>query len=145
MRVNLRSLIRRRRRSGAACVELALVLPLLLLLLLGTVDLGRFGYSYIAVSNAARAGAGFAMMNTYNPSMQSVWTGKIMQAASDEMTGQTGFNSGQLAVTAVPTPEGNGDVRVQVTATYPFTTLVTWPGIPHTLTLSRSVTVRKIR
>jgi Flp pilus assembly protein TadG len=46
-----------RRRRGAAAAELAMILPLMLILVLGCVDFGRFAYSYIAVTNAARAGA----------------------------------------------------------------------------------------
>ena len=45
------------RRSGAVAVELALILPLLVLIVLGAVDFGRFANTYIAVTNACRAGA----------------------------------------------------------------------------------------
>jgi len=38
-------------------VELALVLPLLLLILLGTVEFGLMYYDYIAIENGAREGA----------------------------------------------------------------------------------------
>lgn len=41
---------------GQALVEMALVLPLFFLLLFGVLEMGRIGYSYITVSNAARAG-----------------------------------------------------------------------------------------
>lgn len=43
--------------QGQAMVEMALVLPLLLLLLLGIIEMGRVGYAYITVSNAARSAA----------------------------------------------------------------------------------------
>lgn len=41
---------------GQALVEMALVLPLFFLLLFGVIEMGRIGYSYITVSNAAREG-----------------------------------------------------------------------------------------
>jgi len=51
-------MIRRLRKGehGQALVEMALVLPLLFLLLFGVIEMGRVGYAYITVSNAARAG-----------------------------------------------------------------------------------------
>lgn len=41
---------------GQALVEMALILPLFLLLLFGVIEMGRVGYAYITVSNAAREG-----------------------------------------------------------------------------------------
>jgi Flp pilus assembly protein TadG len=127
--------------------ELAMVLPLLVILLLGVADFARFAYDYVAVGNAARAGAGFAMMNNFlvgNTLSETAWRNRITQAARDEMTGQVGFNPANLSVSTSYFATG-GDMRVQVTASYPFTALVPWPGIPGSLTLSRTTSVRKIR
>src|SRR5260370_23196070 len=46
-----------RSQSGQSLLEVALLLPLLVLLLMGTVDLGRYAYIGILVWNAAEAGA----------------------------------------------------------------------------------------
>ena len=46
----------RQGEHGQALVEMALVLPIFLLLLFGVMEMGRVGYAYITVSNAARAG-----------------------------------------------------------------------------------------
>jgi Flp pilus assembly protein TadG len=132
-------------RRGVAATELALVLPLLTIIVLGCVDFGRFAYTYIAVTNAARAGAAFGCMNTYTSTTLGLWQAGVRQAAVDEMTGQTGFTPGQLAVTIATTAEANDLWRVQVTAAYPFATLVTWPGLPSTVTLRRTVVLRAIR
>lgn len=43
--------------QGQALVEMALVLPLIFLLLFGVMEMGRIGYAYLTVSNAAREGA----------------------------------------------------------------------------------------
>src|SRR5580692_10049080 len=43
--------------SGQSLIEVALLLPLLLLLLVGTIEIGRFAYYAILVANSARAGA----------------------------------------------------------------------------------------
>lgn len=48
-----------RNDRGSAFVELALVVPFLCLLLIGTVELGRIAYAAIEVSNAARAAVAF--------------------------------------------------------------------------------------
>lgn len=145
---------RRRRRRGAAAAELALILPLLVTIVLGAVDFGRFAYNYIAVTNAARAGAASAMMNNYSSSTQSTWLTNITTAARQEMTGQTGYNSANLNVTSPTssngvTLESTGLRRVQVTVTYPFQTIVNWNfgiySIPQNLTLQKTIVVRSIR
>ena len=48
---------RLKHENGQAALELALVIPLLLLLVFAVTEMGRVGYAYITVNNAARAGA----------------------------------------------------------------------------------------
>lgn len=148
MRINPPAIAKKGRR-GAAAVEFALILPVLLTLILGCVDFGRFGYYYLAVTNAAHAGSQNAMMNNFTASTQSTWAANASTAAKDEMTSQTGYNSASLTVTTTTSTDVNGLKRVQLTASYPFTTLVNWNlsglAIPHTFTLARKVEVRIIR
>jgi len=142
---------RRRFRHAAAAAEFALIGPLLVTMVLATVDFGRFAYNYIAVTNAARAGASYAIMNNYTSTPLSTWKTNVTNAAKAEMTQQVGAtNIGNLTVTVpTPTQDANGLRRVQVTATYPFTTLINWQwtglGLPHTLNMSRTVEMRLIR
>ncbi len=151
MRPSNRSRHRPRQLSrGAAATELAVILPVLVTILLGCVDFGRFAYNYIAVTNAARAGAAYAMMNNYTTSTYSTWVSNITAAAQAEMTGQAGYNSANMTVAApVVTVEASGLRRVQVTVSYPFQTVVNWSwvglGIPSSLTLQGSTVVRLIR
>jgi Flp pilus assembly protein TadG len=144
-----RSLARRRHRRGATAVEFALVLPLMMTLLLGTVDFGRFAYTHIAVTNAARAGAALGSMNPYSSATQSNWQAQVIQATRDEMFQQTGYVAGNLAVTVTPVAEAGGLWRVRVQATYPFQTLIRWPGLPGgsgtPISLQRTVVLRAIR
>jgi Flp pilus assembly protein TadG len=140
----------RRGRRGASAAELVVVLPLLAAIVAGAVDFGRFAYNYIAVTNAVRAGASYAMMNNYSPSTYSTWVSNLTAAAQAEMTGQVGYNSNNLTVAApVVTVEATGLRRVQLTASYPFQTIVNWSwtglGIPSSMTLQRTVVVRLIR
>jgi Flp pilus assembly protein TadG len=141
---------RRAGRRGASAVEFAVVLPVLVTIVLGCVDFGRFAYNYIAVNNAARAGAAYAMMNNYTSTTQSTWQSGVTTAAQQEMTNQMGYSSSNMTVPApVVTLESSGLRRVQVTASYPFQTIVTWNfagyGIPHSLTLQKTIVVRAIR
>lgn len=140
-----------RPRHGAVAAELALTLPMLLLLTLGCIDFGRFSYSYIALANAARAGAAYGSMRNYPASDPAAWQAEIRAAALEEMQDQTGYDPDQIEVD-VPTPTmGNGLVeanyqrRLRVTARIPFQTLVDWPGIPHTVNMIRTVEMRQLR
>lgn len=60
--MHLRKLITRA-DSGAALAELVLVAPLALLVLIGLIEVGRFGDYIIRVTNAASAGAFYGAQN----------------------------------------------------------------------------------
>lgn len=55
---------RLRSQLGNAIVEFAVLAPVLILLTLGTVELGRYAYFAILVSNAAQAGASYGSLNS---------------------------------------------------------------------------------
>jgi Flp pilus assembly protein TadG len=135
-----------RTQRGQSVLEMALVLPVLLLLLVGTIEIGRFAYYAIVVSNAARAGAQYGA--------QSLIT-------SADVTGiQTAAqNDGLATLTVTPTqlcgcsatglggcPTGgfcaNPLVYVEVTASGTFKSLFAYPGIPRSMTLSSTVKMR---
>jgi Flp pilus assembly protein TadG len=124
-----------------------IVVPSLMLILLACVDFGRYAYGYIALNNAVRAGASYGIMNNYSSSTFSSWSSGITTAAQQEMNGQMGYSSSNLSVSSpVVTVESNGLRNVQLTATYPFQTLVHWPGIPSgKINMKSSVTMRLIR
>jgi Flp pilus assembly protein TadG len=123
------------------------VLPVLVMIVLGCIDFGRFAYTYIALNNAVRAGASYGIMNNYQPSTQGTWITGITTAAQQEMNGQIGYVTSNLTVQApVVTVESSGLRNVQVTASYPFKTIVNWSGVPSsTINLTSSVTMRLIR
>lgn len=146
MRVQRRKATRREGRSGAAAVEMALILPLLITIVLGCVDFGRFAYMYISVANAARAGAAVGSFNPVTPSTQTVWEGKIRDAINDEMSAQTGFDVAALTPAPTITTSVDGSLkRVRVVVNYRFRTIVQWPLLPTQVTLSRAVEMRVIR
>ncbi len=135
------------RRRAVAVTEFALTLPLLLLLLLGCTDFGRIAYTHIAVTNGARAGAGWGSVNPYTTSTATTWATQVRQAVVDEMSAMSGFDSSKLSVTASSstTGEPTGMWRVQVDVSYPFQTWINWPGISHDNTLRRTVIMRGTR
>ncbi|HUE70040.1 MAG TPA: TadE/TadG family type IV pilus assembly protein [Pirellulaceae bacterium] len=134
------------RRRGAAATELALILPLLVTIVLGCVDFGRFGYMYIAVTNAARAGAGVGSSKRVTTATLEKWRTEIRTAAASEMSGQTGYDAARLTI---PDPqlivETSGLKRVSVQVNYDFRMIVPWPLLPSQVTLSRTVQMRIIR
>ena len=50
------------RNQGQALIEYILVLPLVFLLIVNVINFGGFFYAFVAVANAARAGADYAIM-----------------------------------------------------------------------------------
>ena len=84
-------------------------------------------------------------MNPYTAATQDEWLTLVRQAAVDEMTGQTGFTPDRLTVTASTTVQSGGLWYVQVKASYPFRTIIAWPGLPSSVTLQRMIVLRGIR
>ena len=136
--------------SGAALVEMALVMPLLLLMVLGVGDFGRVLYRAITLSHAARAGAAYGAQGGGHAGDAA----GIRQAAEEEaqdiapitVTSQRICEcTGGAAVSCMMASCGSyGAPRafVEVTATQTFATLVPFPGIPSTVPLSRTAKVR---
>jgi Flp pilus assembly protein TadG len=135
----------RKQRRGAAAVELAAVLPILVTVLLGATDFGRFSYSAIAVANAARSGAAYGSMNAFTSSSQAAWQGAVQQAAIDELSGSSAFDTSKLTIVVTSTTEGSGLRRVSVQATYPFKTIANWSFVPSSFNLQQTVVMRGIR
>lgn len=141
---------------GASLVELAMVTPLLLLITFGAVDFGRWYFVGLEVANAAHAGAEYG---SQNPGSSS-----IVAAAQASETHAPAVSYGTPTVTwgcecsdgssyaasCSPTPSCTASTtvggyyvhRVQVTTTAVYTTLVPWPGIPSSFTLSSTATIR---
>jgi Flp pilus assembly protein TadG len=62
---------RSRRRSGALSVETAVVLTVFLLFLFGILEYCRFTFVRQVVQNAAREGARYAVVNTYDTNLDA--------------------------------------------------------------------------
>jgi Flp pilus assembly protein TadG len=140
---------------GSALVELAMALPLLVLILVGTIDFARAFHMAIVLQNAARAGAQYGSISTGNASdttgMNSAVTtsaavdiGTVSASSSENCFCATDSNpaASSVACTATCSSGSHLVVSVTVTAASTFSTVTRFPGIPHTFSISRSATLR---
>lgn len=151
-----------RSQSGQTLLEVALMLPFLLLLLVGTIEMGQYAYVGILVGDAAHAGAMWGSQTL----PQSVDTNGIQTAATQDFDDNTqdtknltltsvnssvacGCDNGGTVAPAACTGNtagtcaaGHWVVTLTVTATGTFNPLFAFPGIPNTLTISRSSNLR---
>jgi Flp pilus assembly protein TadG len=121
-------------RRGAAAVELALLSPILAFLFVITVDYSRIFYYSLTIENAAELGAAYGCQSAAN----SVNTSGIQSAALADATNL----SPNPTVSSAVTQDQNGNSQVAVTVTYSFKTITHYPGVPHTTSLSRTVSMR---
>jgi Flp pilus assembly protein TadG len=149
-------------QSGQSLLEVALLTPLLLILLIGVIEFGRYAYISILVGNAARAGAAYGAQSL----PQSVNTIGIQTAADNDFQ-NNGQNVSNLTVssstscgcdsggtitsagcststnpTAGTCTAGHWVVIVSVTASGTFTSMFAYPGIPSSMSMSRTATMR---
>jgi Flp pilus assembly protein TadG len=148
--------------SGQSLLEVALLMPILLALLLGSIEMGRYAYISILVGNAARAGAAYGAQNLE----LSVDTAGIQTAADNDFQ-NNGQNTGNLSVnsstscgcdsggtitgaacsaianaTAGSCASGHWVVMISVTTSGTFNSLFNYPGIPTSLIVSNTATLR---
>ncbi|MDQ2684083.1 MAG: pilus assembly protein [Chloroflexota bacterium] len=117
-----------RPRAGQSMVELALTLPLLLLLLLGTIDVGRCFHEYIQLRNAVREGAGYG---AHMPGDTSGIVDRVTAHGVPSGTAVTVTCTGGCS-TSQGTATGTGLMTVTATSTFtPVTTgfLQSWFGL----------------
>ena len=128
---------RRQRHTGQGIVEFALLTPVLLLLLLVAVDFGRAYSAYIQVTSAAREGAAFGSRSSENANNQSL----VQDAA---LADSSSIYGKPLTVVSNTQMDSYSYEQVVVTVSYDFETLVDFPGIPSSIPMSRTVTMRVI-
>lgn len=147
------------REAGQNLLELGLLLPIFLLLLMGTFDLGRYMYIYILVGNAARAGAAYGAQSL----AQSADTTGIQAAAQNDyqnnggvsaLTVNSSLSCGCDVAGAAPTSvacsgsgagvcaSGHWVVTLSVTASGAYSALFPYPGIPASINISDTATIR---
>jgi Flp pilus assembly protein TadG len=126
----------RRLDRAQSLVEFALVFPVLLVLALAAVDYGRAYFDYISVTNAARNGASYASTGAEAPSD----TAGIRSAVLNEMGDVQDKDS--VVVTVATGTDSSGKMYAKVTVQHTFSTIFSWPGLPTSVPIQRSVLMR---
>ena len=142
---------RLRHRRGGAMLELVVAMPLLVLLCIGVMDYGRVYFTSVAVSNAARAGAEWGITYpayAFDPARQQSFA-KLdgAEAGTITVTSSTVCRCAATTVSCGSTTvcgSGYGEPRVfvTVTASKNVAMLLTYPGLPSTISIVRSATFR---
>jgi Flp pilus assembly protein TadG len=141
---------RRRSQSGSALVEMALTTPFLILIMLGAGDYCRMLYFGITLAHAARAGAQFGAQSLghtgNNAGMQAAAQAEAINIGTITTTPTRICKclDGTVVNCATGTCTGYGvpQVAVRVTTTATFTTIVDYPGIPHSVVMTRVAEIR---
>jgi len=123
------------RRSGAAAVEFAFLLPLLMFLAVIAADWARLFYYTVTIEACARNGAIWQSDADYRSKSPYA---TLQEAATAEAP--------QLNATATVTPtavtDATGAAAWQVKVEVPFKTITNFPGVPSSQTLTRTVQMR---
>jgi hypothetical protein len=125
----------RKTGQGQSLIEFALLLPLLILIVFGTVDLGRAFFVSITLSNAAREGARYAVLNY----TETDWVLKSRQRAADEGLGSgLALTIDNISVICPSTGTCSRGNPIKVTASYDFVLVMDFI-LPSPIALNRSV------
>ena len=153
-----RTTVDSRSETGSALVELAVALPMLMLLLVGTADFARVLYMTIELTNAARAGAQFGATDVGSSVDGAGIQSTAAAAAPDVVPLVTSVNplatAACMCATDSGTFSGGGScyancgssghmvIFVQADASKTFTTIAGIPGVPRTLNVHRRAQMR---
>jgi Flp pilus assembly protein TadG len=128
----------RKRRSGIAAIEMALLLPLLLTLVFGMIEYGSLFWRAQQVANAARNGARRGIM--------AGATASNVTTAVDQTMLASGMGTTNYTVVLTPANPASlasgGSFTVQVTVPYVDIKLTGFP-VPTPTQVIRSVTMAK--
>jgi Flp pilus assembly protein TadG len=135
---------------GVSAVEFSLIAPILIAATVGTVDLGMGFYRKLQVQSAAQAGAQYAELNGFNANnISSAITNATAYSGISASPTPTQFcgcaSASGISVVACGSqcpgaiPAGT---YVTASAQSTYTTIIPYPMIPNSRTLSAQSTVR---
>lgn len=116
-------------RRGVAAAELAILVPLLTFFFLIAIDYARVHYVTVILANCARNGAMYAS----DPFTQARASGPYTSVEQAALADAHHLDPRPTIATLY------GSDYVEVSASYTFTTIARYPGIPNTLNLKRTV------
>ena len=129
--------------NGQSAVEMAIMVPILALLLVVAADFARLFYVYIAVNSAARAGAQYGSQSLITAAdisgMKAAATldGSNITGLTANASQCTCIEGSTVAACATSYCTANATATfVEVDTTAHFNTVVTYPGVPSSITLS---------
>jgi Flp pilus assembly pilin Flp len=148
--------LQRHEERGANAVEFALLVPILILLLFGIISFGWLFSQQLALNNAVREGARFAV-TVGNPTAQQC--NQLQPTVRNALAGSTIGNTDDVTVTARIAGSSDctgttilcqdsfdpvsGDIAsIEVDAVYPANLLLPVPSVSPTLTLSARAVYR---
>jgi Flp pilus assembly protein TadG len=135
--------------KGQSAVELALIVPVLALILVAIADFGRVFFISVAVNNAARAGAQYGSQT--NTTAQDS-AGIVAQASADGAN-IPNFGTPTASLCVCSNPDADHPACSTISSTYcadaspkavyvtvntsaTFSTILTYPGVPSSMTLT---------
>ena len=133
-----RSNRRARSRPGVAAMEFAVLLPFLVTMAFGIVDFCRLFYCSVIVTDCAMNGAIYSSQ-VASPTANSPYAN--VTAAAQAESGDLPI---QPTISSAAITDSDGHAAITVTATYTFTTAFPYPFIPSSVTISRTVQMRKL-
>jgi hypothetical protein len=115
------------------------------ILALACVDLGRFAYSDIAISNAARVAAQYGATHRRTVFNENEWDANLAAALREELAPSADVDSDRLDVQVDVVDQSPELPRIDVEVSYRFETVFDWPGLPHEIGLRRKVSMQQYR
>ncbi len=125
----------RERRSGAAVVELAVLLPFLAFITVIAVDWSRIFYFTLTLNACARNGALYAADSVLAKNSP-------YQSAAEAAQAEAPHLNPKPTVTVNYTTDSNNEPVVDVTVSALFSTITNFPGVPPSQTISHTVRMR---
>lgn len=139
-----------RSETGTSMVEFAIIAPVFIFLLIGLIEVGRYAYFGILAANAARAGVQYGAQNTTTAAQTTAIQNAALQDGQNLSTwlitptvlcSVNGATPTAAACSGAGVPV-NTIYYVQVVVTGTFTSLLNYPGIPHSSLISGSAVMR---
>src|SRR5262249_32372758 len=97
------------------------------------------------VANAARAGAETGAIHRFTPFTQTFWENRIHDTVLAEMQHLPFFDASKFTYSLATSVDADQVKRVDVSVSYPFETIVSWPGLPTNINLHRTFEFRQFR
>jgi Flp pilus assembly protein TadG len=127
-------------RRGVAAVELAVLLPFLAFMLVVSIDFARIFYYSLTIENCARNGALWAS----DPLGQSWSPYASVTKAAEADAGSLTPALQDSNISSTSGTDASNNAYVSVTVTYTFQTITSYPGIPSSVTVTRTVQMRTL-